>query len=66
MAWIKWDEGKEAAIRFGNMGTSRNLDESSPEDRVEKKVQQEEGEERKEGKEEGQRLPSFTLITENF
>ena len=31
------------------MGTSRNLDESSPEDRVEKKVQQEEGEERKEG-----------------
>lgn len=48
------------------MGTSRNLDESSPEDRVEKKVQQEKGEERKEGKEEGQRLPSFTLITENF
>ena len=48
------------------MGTSRNLDESSPEDRVGKKVQQEEGEERKEGKEEGQGLPSFTLITENF
>lgn len=66
MARIKWDEGKEAAIRFGNMETSRNLDESSPEDRIEKKVQQEEGEERKEGKEEGWGLPSFTLITENF
>lgn len=65
LAWTKWDEGKQAAIRFGNVGISRNLDKSSPNEGIERKVQQEEAEERKQCKEERQGLPSFTLMIEN-